>query len=311
MAQLNSILSGSLVFKDGTTYLSEVTPGPSAVTVTGSLHVKGSRITLNGSDLAYRITVLEAGQGADQIEFGTIALWTASMNEWSASVKDHLYEINNFSGSILEYTASNDVNILKLFNSASNHESRILLLEGTGSNHESRLDLLESKNLVSSSAQVKTLLPGGSVSSSLQIIELGFITGSNFFDLDDIPQGLVSSSTQVVEYLVDESVDLGLGSITASDAVLDGNSVLEFIQQKNVFSHTGSHASANTDIEITGSLTLNFDGVTKYFKIDVNGEEKVSVNEEGILTLGVFSTTPTAVEGGMYYGSDNNLYLGV
>ena len=78
-----------------------------------------------------------------------------------------------------------------------------------------------------------------------------------------------------------------------------------------VFQHTGSYASANTDIHITGSLKLSLDGATKYFTIDVSGEEAIRINEEGILQFNSHSIAPTAVEGGIYYGDDNNLYLGV
>jgi len=74
---------------------------------------------------------------------------------------------------------------------------------------------------------------------------------------------------------------------------------------------TGSLTLQNSDFDLTGSLHLDFDGVTKYFQIDVNGEEKIKVNEEGIMQFFSQSVTPTAVEGGIYYGNDYNLYLGV
>ena len=72
----------------------------------------------------------------------------------------------------------------------------------------------------------------------------------------------------------------------------------------NFHSITGS-------VNITGSLDLNFEGVGKYFAISVNGEEKVKVNNEGVFQLFSQSIAPTAVEGGIYFGNDYNLYLGV
>lgn len=74
---------------------------------------------------------------------------------------------------------------------------------------------------------------------------------------------------------------------------------------------TGSLTLQNTDLEATGSFNLQLDGVSKYFSIDINGEEKVKVNSEGVFQLISQSSTPTPVEGGMYYGDDYNLYLGV
>ncbi len=73
---------------------------------------------------------------------------------------------------------------------------------------------------------------------------------------------------------------------------------------------TGSLALQNSDVQITGSLGLSFTGASKYFNIEVDGEEKIKVNNEGILQLLSQSSVPTAVEGGIYYGSDSNLYLG-
>lgn len=73
---------------------------------------------------------------------------------------------------------------------------------------------------------------------------------------------------------------------------------------------TGSLSLQNSDLNITGSLGLSFSGASKYFNIKVDGEEKVRINSEGIFQLLSQSSVPTAVEGGIYYGNDNNLYLG-
>ena len=74
---------------------------------------------------------------------------------------------------------------------------------------------------------------------------------------------------------------------------------------------TGSLTLQNSDLEVTGSFNLKLDGVSKYFSFFFNGEEKVKVNTEGVFQLISQSSTPTAVEGGIYYGNDYNLYLGV
>lgn len=74
---------------------------------------------------------------------------------------------------------------------------------------------------------------------------------------------------------------------------------------------TGSLTLQNSDLDVSGSFNLSLDGISKYFSIDVNGDEKVRVNSEGVFQLISQSSTPTAVEGGIYYGNDYNLYLGV
>ena len=204
MATLNTKLSGSLIFKDQGTFLSEIRPGPNAITITGSLNVSGSRITLNGSDLGVRIATLEAGQGADQIQFGAITLWTASIGEWTGSTDERLYDLELSTVALGQYTSSNDIQVSRLFTSASTQDSRISSLELTSSVDRARITTLEDSELVSSSAQIDALgfltaSIGGIVSSSSQITGLGFITGSKFYDLDDIPSGIISSSVQIDE----------------------------------------------------------------------------------------------------------------
>jgi len=289
MATLNTKLSGSLIFRDHGTFLSEIRPGPNALTITGSLNVSGSRITLNGSDLVERIATLEAGQGADQIQFGAITLWSASIGEWTRSTDQRLYDLEESTAALGQYTSSNDANVSSLFSSASTQNSRVSNLEATSSIDRLRIITLEDSKLVSSSAQIDALgfltaSIGGIVSSSSQITGLGFITGSKFYDLDDIPDGIVSSSAQIDELF---NID---GLVSASNGVVQ---------------------LQNTDLQVTGSFKLSLDGFSKYFSIDINGDEKVKVNQQGVFQLISQSFTPTPVEGGMYFGNDYNLYLGV
>jgi len=60
----------------------------------------------------------------------------------------------------------------------------------------------------------------------------------------------------------------------------------------------------------TGSIYIELDGVEDFFSITVAGEEKLKVNTEGVLQLVSQSTTPTAVEGGIFYSSSNDFYFG-
>ena len=79
----------------------------------------------------------------------------------------------------------------------------------------------------------------------------------------------------------------------------------------SVFNKTGSYASATSDIHITGSLRLKLDGVSDYFAVNVGGNDKFKVNEQGLVVLHPFSTPPTAVTGSIYYGIDNAFYFGL
>lgn len=284
---LRSILSGSLVFRDNETFLASIVPHPNALTVTGSLRVTGSNFLLNGSDIGLRLTTLEAGQGADQIQFGAIALWTASIGEWTGSTDAYIDNLNLESSSLKTFSGSIETRVDSLESTASVENVSSSLLN-------TRLDDLESKPLVSSSAQIDGLgflsaSIQGIVSRSAQISDLGYITGSKFYDLDDIPQGIVSSSTQltalaptiegVVHTTGSENISGSL-TITGPLTVNGGNISGSFV---------GTVTSNN--ISATGSFSGSFigDGTQIDNVVHTSGEESI----DGSLTL----TGPLKVTG--------------
>lgn len=295
--RFDSILSGSLVFSKEGVFASSIVPHPNALTVTGSVKISGSNLILNGSDVGLRITTLEAGQGADQVKFGAITLWTASISEWTGSTNQYIANLNDVSGSLNLFTSSVEsrVSLLETSSSLENVSSSIL---------DTRLTTIESKALVSSSAQIDALgflssSITGIVSRSAQISDLGFITGSKYSQLEEIPSGIISSSAQIP----------AVNELSGSSII--GSDLLNIHSITGSVGITGSLTLQNSDLEVTGSFNLQLDGVSKYFSIDINGEEKVKVNSEGVFQLISQSSTPTPVEGGIYYGNDYNLYLGV
>jgi len=60
----------------------------------------------------------------------------------------------------------------------------------------------------------------------------------------------------------------------------------------------------------SGSLTINLDGVDDIFSVSAGGQDKVKVNAQGVFQLVSQSTTPTAVEGGIFYSASNDYYFG-
>lgn len=193
--RFDSILSGSLVFSKDGVFASSIVPHPNALTITGSVKISGSNLILNGSDVGLRITTLEAGQGADQVKFGAITLWTSSISEWTGSTNQYIANLNQVSGSLNLFTGSVEsrVSLLEASSSLENVSSSLL---------DTRLTTIESKTLVSSSAQIDALgflssSITGIVSRSAQISDLGFITGSKYSQLEEIPGGILSSSAQI------------------------------------------------------------------------------------------------------------------
>ena len=79
----------------------------------------------------------------------------------------------------------------------------------------------------------------------------------------------------------------------------------------SIFKITGSYGSATTDVHVTGSFRLKLDGISDYFAVNVGGNDKFKVNEQGLVVLHPFSTPPTPVTGSIYYGIDNAFYFGL
>lgn len=100
--------------------------------------------------------------------------------------------------------------------------------------------------------------------------------------INNIPEGIISSSTQINEYGI-----------------------------YGIFTPTGSYYSTTNDLKVTGSFDITLDGNKDEVRITVVDEEKLKINDEGILILISQSNTPTPAEGGIYYSSDGNYYLGI
>jgi hypothetical protein len=90
---------------------------------------------------------------------------------------------------------------------------------------------------------------------------------------------------------------------------LNDINILQEINSSGIFKQTGSFWATTNDLQITGSLKVELDGVVDTFEVNVNGEEKFKINNEGILVLTEFSQTPTPVDGGFIY-SGSQFFLG-
>ena len=64
-------------------------------------------------------------------------------------------------------------------------------------------------------------------------------------------------------------------------------------------------------IQFTGSVSLRSDNTNDFFLLKSGSFDSLTINGQGVLTLGGFAFDPTAVAGGVYYSSnDNEFYLG-
>ena len=101
----------------------------------------------------------------------------------------------------------------------------------------------------------------------------------------------------------DATLNLDTGSTHFTNAIAALNTA-------GIFKETGSFYSTTNDLQVTGSITMKYDGVTDPFKITSASLDTFKVTGEGVLQLISQSDTPSASAGGIYFGSDGNFYFG-
>ena len=255
MSRFISELSGSLIFRSGSTSQASLVPNASALGLTGSLNITGSKLTFNGSDVIQRIVNLEAG-----------SVGSGSLGPLNA----HSGSINTFTQSYYVDSASFDSRIDSVESTNSTNSSAISALQSSTSSYFSSSaqltdqGFLSSSNssIVSSSAQIASFgfitsasvtVPAGTVSSSQQILDLGFVTGS--------PDGTISSSAQIS----------ALGFQTGDEI--------------GVFIQTGSFYATTNDIQVTGSMRVSGSvAANSFISTDGTGVPTLSSNSNLILS---------------------------
>ena len=100
MARLDTLLSGSLAFRDNGVELVNLTPHNSELQISGSVAIKGPTLKLgSGGDIGARITTLESATSDTPLLLGGLLLWSSSINDWTES-------FDAYTGSFA-YTSSN------------------------------------------------------------------------------------------------------------------------------------------------------------------------------------------------------------
>lgn len=241
MARADSILSGSLIFREDGTEVSKLVPHGNEIQVTGSIHVD-TKIKLQGTDLGQRITTVEAAVSTPSVTIGGLTEYTGSLNAYTASSKTQVGNLEAISASFNTFTGSTNTSV-------SNLESTASLTTQSLSSLDTRFTTIESKELISSSLQIDNLgflssSIQGIVSRSQQITDLGFITASRYSEILEVPNGIVSSSSQLATAIS------GAGAVTF---VTSSNFSLKQLQVNDY----DSNVAAVFD-DGSGKLTLTF-----------------------------------------------------
>lgn len=100
------------------------------------------------------------------------------------------------------------------------------------------------------------------------------------------------------------------GSLELSGSLFVNGQEITSTEVAGIFSETGSYYSTTNDLKVTGSLNILLDDNNKEFTVSSTTQDEFTVNNEGVVILGVKSGPVTAVEGGIFYSSSNEFYLG-
>ena len=156
----------------------------------------------------------------------------------------------------------------------------------------------------------------------------GNITGSGNLKIGgdvDVANGLTVGGDDIFNIVREKGIFRQTGSfyntsenigITGSTALsgslfINGEDFYDLINAQTLFTQTGSFFNTVNDIKITGSFFVDLNGIDDTFQVNVNGSERVKVNEEGVFILSDFESTPTVEEGGIFFSSSGDFFVGM
>ena len=223
---------------------------------------------------------------------GSIQLEVDNLNSFSGSIQSEVDSITNFTGSI-----QNEVDTLTAATGS------YLVGSDTGSfvtNDQTGSFAVLTTNTFTGNQNIE-----GDLNVDGDIFANRYVVSSS---VTFLTQSFSSGSTIFGDTLDDTHLFTGSVNITGS-FFLNDKTIVEEVGV--IFRQTGSYFSATSPIKITGSLGVELDGSSETFDVSVSGEKKFTVNDEGVVVLGAFSSPPTAVSGGFYYSSGNEFFVGM
>ena len=137
--------------------------------------------------------------------------------------------------------------------------------------------------------------------------------------VDDLTLTNISASGHISasKFVGDGSGLTGLTSAAISSYTNNGNNRVVTSVDGNTINGEANLTFDGTALNVNGELTsskilANAPNPTDdFFLLKSGSMESIKVNGQGVLTLGGFTLTPTAVRGGLYYDHDDDeFYLG-
>jgi len=253
MTTFSSELSGSLIFNSGSSYAS-LEP------FSGGLNISGSELYVNEVSLTARLANIEAGN-VGSASLGPLNTFSASALVRIGNLESSSADVNTFTGSITSSVSTLQSQVTSLTSATSSY------LSSTGDNIiSSSTQISASGYLTSESAAVLGFggdpTPAGTISSSAQITQFGFLSGS----ID----GTISSSAQIE--------NLGFVSNNSTSSFITTSQTSSFVttsQTSSISVATASYISAaNIDgaVESTVSSSYSAFALTASYAISASHE---------------------------------------
>ena len=168
----------------------------------------------------------------------------------------------------------------------------------------------------------------GDITNTGNLDVTGDITGSGDLKVNgdlDVGTGLTVAGDNILDIVREEGIfrqtgsyyntsrDIGIsGSTSLSGSFfINGEDFYDLISAQSLFTQTGSFYNTRENIGVSGSFFVDLDGSSDTFQVNVNGSERIKVNEEGVFILSDFSSTPTAQEGGIFFSSSGDFFVGM
>lgn len=268
MARFSSELSGSLIFRTGSTEQVLLVPDLDALGLTGSLNVTGSDITFNGVSIINRLDTLEAG--------GTGGGSILPLNQHSASINLFTSSINTFTGSTQTslnalhfHTASVNAQITTINSELETVLTLDNLPTGTVSSSAqiAALGYLTSASAAAAGFGAETEIPAGTISSSAQISELGYITsslGNITYTTSSVSlTSILANTASYVDptFISESAASFGFGEGTVADGTISSSaqiSALGFVTSSDAdVAFNGDRVVSNDDLP-SGIYNNNF-----------------------------------------------------
>ena len=142
--------------------------------------------------------------------------------------------------------------------------------------------------------------------ASLKFVKAGSVIATLVGEEEGIKVGNIRITTSSIDIVNNAGTIIS----TVAQASSSAGDVTGTKVDPAIFSKTGSFVATSNDTQITGSLSLRFDGSGDTFKLNVNGDEKLEINTEGTVIYKPLTTAPTYISGGLFFSSSGDFYVG-